>query len=248
MGGGLRIHRDVVTAYATPGNSLEERVTKRGRVAPVCNELLEATRKRMILQINPINPQARHVTRVAEVLRAGGVIVYPTDTVYGLGCDIGSKKALERVRRIKKLNNKRHLSFVFSDLKTIADYAQVSDPAYKILRRYLPGPYTFVLKATRLVPRIVLTKRNEVGIRIPDNKICQALVSEMGNPILSSSVRLPDEQLLDDPVEIERIYKGQVDMVVDGGTLLPEPSSIISLLDDVPQIIREGKGDVSPFT
>jgi|UniRef100_A0A7C4AQL1 tRNA threonylcarbamoyl adenosine modification protein (Sua5/YciO/YrdC/YwlC family) len=201
----------------------------------------------MILEINPLHPQPRLIKRVADVLRSDGVIVYPTDTVYGLGCDINSKKALERVRRIKKIDNKRHLSFVFADLKTIAHYAQVDDNSYRILKRYLPGPYTFVLKATRLVPRIVLTKRNEVGIRIPDNRICQALVQELGNPILSSSVRLPDDQLLDHPREIEALYKGQVDLVVDGGIFLPEPSSIISLLEDVPQVMRVGKGDVSEF-
>jgi tRNA threonylcarbamoyl adenosine modification protein (Sua5/YciO/YrdC/YwlC family) len=201
----------------------------------------------MIFQVNPNHPQPRHIKRIADILRGDGVIVYPTDTVYGLGCDIKSKKALDRVRRIKKMDNKRHLSFVFADLKSIADYAQVSDRNYKILRRYLPGPYTFVLKATRLVPRIVLTKRNEVGIRIPDNRICQALVQEMGNPILSSSVRMPDEQLLDDPKEIDRMYKGQVDLVVDGGVFLPEPSSIVSLLEDAPEVIREGKGDVREF-
>lgn len=201
----------------------------------------------MILQVNPTHPQPRHIKRIADVLRSDGVIIYPTDTVYGLGCDIRSKKALDRVRRIKKMDNKRHLSFVFSDLKTIADYAQVTDRDYKILRRYLPGPYTFVLKATRLVPRIVLTKRNEVGIRIPDNRICQALVQEMGNPILSSSVRMPDDQLLDDPKEIDTKYKGLVDLVIDGGVFLPEPSSIVSLLEDAPEVIREGKGDVSPF-
>jgi tRNA threonylcarbamoyl adenosine modification protein (Sua5/YciO/YrdC/YwlC family) len=201
----------------------------------------------MILQINPIHPQPRYVAKIVEVLRSDGVIVYPTDTVYGLGCDIQSKKALERVRRIKKIDNRRHLSFVFADLKAIAEYAQVNDPTYKILRRYLPGPYTFVLQATRLVPRIVLTKRHEVGIRIPDNRICQALVGELGNPILSSSVRMPDEQLLDDPREIEKLYKGQVDLVVDGGVIMPQPSSIISLLEDVPQILRAGKGDVTPF-
>ncbi len=131
----------------------------------------------MILQINPIHPQPRYVAKIVEILRSDGVIVYPTDTVYGLGCDIQSKKALDRVRRIKKIDNRRHLSFVFADLKAIAEYAQVNDPTYKILRRYLPGPYTFVLQATRLVPRIVLTKRHEVGIRIPDNRICQALVA-----------------------------------------------------------------------
>jgi tRNA threonylcarbamoyl adenosine modification protein (Sua5/YciO/YrdC/YwlC family) len=201
----------------------------------------------MILQINPTHPQPRHVSRVVEILRSDGVIVYPTDTVYGLGCDIHSKKALDKVRRIKKMDNKRHLSFVFADLKAIAEYAQVDDPSYKILRRYLPGPYTFVLRATRLVPRIVLTKRQEVGIRIPDNKICQALLAELGHPILSSSVRLPDDQLLDDPKEIAKIYKGQVDIVIDGGVFMPQPSSIISLLDDTPEVMREGKGDVTPF-
>jgi tRNA threonylcarbamoyl adenosine modification protein (Sua5/YciO/YrdC/YwlC family) len=167
--------------------------------------------------------------------------------VYGLGCDIHSKKALEKVRRIKKTDNKRPLSFVFADLKSIAQYAQVEDSDYKILRKYLPGPYTFVLNATRLVPRIVLTKRNEVGIRIPDNKICQALVTELGNPILSSSVRLPDDQLLWDPKEIDHIYKGQVDLVVDGGDFVPEPSTVISLVDGAPVILREGKGDITPF-
>jgi tRNA threonylcarbamoyl adenosine modification protein (Sua5/YciO/YrdC/YwlC family) len=201
----------------------------------------------MILQINPMYPQPRHISRIAQTLRADGVIIYPTDTVYGLGCDIKSKKALERVRRIKRMDNKRHLSFVFADLKTIAEYAQVTDNAYKILRRYLPGPYTFVLKATRLVPRIVLTKRNEVGIRIPDNRICHALVEELGNPILSSSVRMPDEQLLDDPKDIDTMYKSHVDLVMDGGVFLPEPSSVISLLDDEPEVIRKGKGDVTPF-
>jgi tRNA threonylcarbamoyl adenosine modification protein (Sua5/YciO/YrdC/YwlC family) len=201
----------------------------------------------MILQINPVHPQPRHIARVADILRSDGVIIYPTDTVYGLGCDIRSKKALERVRRINRLDNKRPLSFVFADLKEIAQYAQVSDSNYKILRRYLPGPYTFVLKATRLVPRLVLTKRNEVGIRIPDNRICQALLAEMGNPILSSSVRMPDEQLFDDPKEIDRLYKGMVDLVIDGGVFMPEPSSIIGLLDDAPEVFREGKGDVTPF-
>lgn len=201
----------------------------------------------MILELNAEHPQPRHISRIAEILRKDGVIVYPTDTVYGLGCDIRSKKALDRVRKIKRMDNKTPLSFVFADLKTIAQYAQVTDADYKILRRFLPGPYTFVLNATKLVPRLVLTKRNEVGIRIPDNRISQALVTELGNPILSSSVRLPDEQLLDDPKEIDRLYKGQVDLVVDGGVFMPEPSSVISLVDDVPEVLRAGKGDVSGF-
>ncbi|MEI6133835.1 MAG: L-threonylcarbamoyladenylate synthase [Desulfomonile sp.] len=201
----------------------------------------------MILQINPVNPQSRHISKVVDILKRDGVIAYPTDTVYGLGCDIASRKALERVRRIKKMDNKRHLSFVFSDLKTISLYAQVTDNDYKLLRRYLPGAYTFILKATRLVPRIVLTKKQEVGIRIPDNRICQALLAELGNPILSSSVRLPDDQLLDDPREIERIYRGQIDLVIDGGVFFPQPSTVISLLDGPPMVIREGKGDVTPF-
>jgi tRNA threonylcarbamoyl adenosine modification protein (Sua5/YciO/YrdC/YwlC family) len=201
----------------------------------------------MILQINPVNPQPRHISKVIDILKRDGVIAYPTDTVYGLGCDIASRKALERVRRIKKIDNKRHLSFVFSDLKTISLYAQVTDNDYKLLKRYLPGAYTFILKATRLVPRIVLTKKQEVGIRIPDNRICQALLAELGNPILSSSVRLPDDQLLDDPREIERIYRGQIDLVIDGGIFFPQPSTVISLLDGSPEVIREGKGDVTAF-
>jgi len=201
----------------------------------------------MILQIDPVYPQPRRIRRVADVLRAEGVIVYPTDTVYGLGCDINSRKALDRVRRIKKIDYRRHLLFVFADLKQIADYAQVTDSAYRILRRFLPGPYTFVLKATKLVPRIVLTKRNEVGIRIPDNEVCHALVAELGNPILSSSMRMPDDQLLDDPRQIAAAYKGQIDLVIDGGTFLPEPSSVISLMDDEPHVLRVGKGDVSFF-
>jgi tRNA threonylcarbamoyl adenosine modification protein (Sua5/YciO/YrdC/YwlC family) len=201
----------------------------------------------MIVQVNSVHPQPRHIRKIADVLRSDGLIVYPTDTVYGLGCDIHSKKALERVLRLKKIDNKRHLSFVFSDLKTISHYAQVTDAAYKILRRHLPGPYTFVMKATKLVPRIVLTKRHEVGIRIPDNRICQALLEELDHPILSSSARLPDDQLLYNPSEIDKIYKGQVDLVVDGGVFTPEPSSVISLIDDVPEILRQGKGDVSYF-
>jgi tRNA threonylcarbamoyl adenosine modification protein (Sua5/YciO/YrdC/YwlC family) len=201
----------------------------------------------MILQINDTHPQPRQISKVIQILRSDGVIIYPTDTVYGLGCDIHSKKALDKVRRIKKMDDKRPLSFVFADLKSISQYAQVEDNDYKILRKFLPGPYTFVLKATRLVPRIVLTKRNEVGIRIPDNKVCQALVTELGNPILSSSVRMPDEELLWDPKEIERIYKGQVELVIDAGTFMPEPSSVISLVDEAPVVLREGKGDVTPF-
>ena len=202
----------------------------------------------MILQINPLHPQPRRIARVAEILRADGVIVYPTDTVYGLGCDMNSKKSLSRVRRIKRMDEKRPLTFVFSDLKQISHYAQVTDATYRVLLRFLPGPYTFVLKATRLVPRIVLTKRQEVGIRIPDNRICQALVEALGNPILSSSVRLPDDQLMDDPKEIDRSYKDQVDLVIDGGIFFPEPSSIVSLVDDdQPVVLREGKGDVSSF-
>jgi tRNA threonylcarbamoyl adenosine modification protein (Sua5/YciO/YrdC/YwlC family) len=201
----------------------------------------------MIQQINSMHPQPRHISRIASILKNDGVIIYPTDTVYGLGCDIHSKKALDSVRRIKRMDNKQPLSFVFSDLKLISLYAQVSDSDYKILRRYLPGPYTFILKATRLVPRLVLTKRNEVGIRIPDNKICQSLVAELGNPILSSSIRMPDDQLFDDPREIDKIYKNQVDMIIDGGVFLPEPSSVISLLDGEPLVLREGKGDTSEF-
>jgi tRNA threonylcarbamoyl adenosine modification protein (Sua5/YciO/YrdC/YwlC family) len=201
----------------------------------------------MILTINPKNPQARLIRKVVEVLQGGGVIGYPTDTTYGVGCDLFNPEAIRKIHRLKKMERKKPLSFICSDLKDISNYAYVSNYAYKMMKRLLPGAYTFVLKATKLVPKIALTKQSTVGIRIPDNKICLKLVKELGHPIISTSVYRPDESLYNDPAEIEERFGKQLDLVIDGGVIVAEHSSIIDLTDDFPTVIRKGKGDVSLF-
>ncbi len=201
----------------------------------------------MIIAINPKNPQIRLIRKVVEVLREGGVIGYPTDTIYGVGCDLFNPEAIRKVHRLKKLEAKKPLSFISSDLKDISKYAYVSNFAYKAMKRLLPGPYTFILKATKLVPKIAQTKQNTVGIRIPDNKICLTLVKELGNPIISTSVNRPDQGLYNDPQEIEERFGKQLDLVIDGGVIVAEHSSIVDLTDDAPKVIRKGKGDVILF-
>jgi len=201
----------------------------------------------MIITINPKNPQRRLIRRVVEVLKGGGVIGYPTDTIYGVGCDLFNQDAIRKIHRLKKLEEKKPLSFICSDLKDISRYAYVSNYAYKMMKRLLPGPYTFVLKATKLVPKIAMTKQNTVGIRIPDNKICLTLVKELGHPIINTSVYKPDEGLFNEPAEIEERFGKQLDLVIDGGVIVAEHSSIIDLTGDSPKVIRKGKGDVSLF-
>jgi tRNA threonylcarbamoyl adenosine modification protein (Sua5/YciO/YrdC/YwlC family) len=201
----------------------------------------------MIITINSKNPQRRLTRKVVDVLKEGGVIGYPTDTVYGLGCDLFNPEAIKKIRRLKKTDGNKPLSFICSDLKDISRYAYVSNYAYKTMRRLLPGSYTFILKATKLVPKIALTKQKTVGIRIPDNKICLALVRELGNPIISTSVYKPDEGLYNDPSEIEERFGKQLDLVIDGGVIVGEHSSIIDLSEDTPSVIRKGKGEVSLF-
>jgi tRNA threonylcarbamoyl adenosine modification protein (Sua5/YciO/YrdC/YwlC family) len=201
----------------------------------------------MIITINPKNPQPRLVRRVVEVLKEGGVVGYPTDTIYGIGCDLFNPEAIRRIHRLKKLEGKKLLSFICSDLKDISRYAYVSNYAYKTMKRLLPGAYTFVLKATKLVPKIAMTKQNTVGIRIPDNKICLSLVRELGHPIISTSVYKPDEGLYNDPAGIEERFGKQLDLVVDGGMIVAEHSSMVDLTGDFPKVIRKGKGDVSLF-
>jgi len=201
----------------------------------------------MIITINPENPQRRLIRRVVEVLEGGGVIGYPTDTIYGVGCDLFNPEAIRKIHRLKKLDGKKPLSFICSDLKDISRYAYVSNYAYKMMKRLLPGAYTFVLKATKLVPKIAMTRQNTVGIRIPDNKICLALVRELGHPIISTSVYKPDEGLYNEPAEIEERFGKQLDLVIDGGVIVAEHSSIIDLTGDSPKVIRKGKGDVSLF-
>ena len=202
----------------------------------------------MILTINPKNPQSRLIRNVVEILKGGGAIGYPTDTIYGVGCDLFNQDAIRKIHRLKKIDGKKPLSFICSDLKDISRYAFVSNYAYKMMKRLLPGPYTFILKATKLVPKIAMTKQQTVGIRIPDNKICLAIVRELGNPIISTSVNRPDEGgLYNDPSEIEERFGKQLVLVIDGGVIVAEHSSIVELTDETPKVIRKGKGDVSLF-
>jgi tRNA threonylcarbamoyl adenosine modification protein (Sua5/YciO/YrdC/YwlC family) len=201
----------------------------------------------MIITINPKNPQPRLIRKVVEVLKNGGVIGYPTDTIYGVGCNLFNPEAIRKVHRLKKMDGKKPLSFICSDLKDISRYAYVSNYAYKMMKRLLPGAYTFILKATKLVPKIAMTKQNTVGIRIPDNRICLSLVKELGNPIVSTSVYKPDEGLYNDPNEIEERFEKELDLVIDGGMIVAEHSSIINLIEEFPKVIRKGKGDVSLF-
>lgn len=189
----------------------------------------------------------RLIKKAAEVLRDGGVIIYPTDTVYGLGCDLFNKKGIEKIYEIKKRNKKQPLSFVCADLKHISQYAQVTDYAYRTMKRLLPGPYTFILEASRLVPRIILPKRQTTGIRVPDNNICLALIKELNSPIISTSVKNSSGDDLGNPHEIEKHFGKIVDLIIDGGAINPEPSSVISIVDDNIEVIRIGKGDVSAF-
>ncbi|MEE9913297.1 MAG: threonylcarbamoyl-AMP synthase [Deltaproteobacteria bacterium] len=189
----------------------------------------------------------RLIKKATDVLKDGGVIIYPTDTVYGLGCDLSNKKGIERIYEIKRRNKKRPLSFVCSDLKHISQYALVTDYAYKTMKRCLPGPYTFILEASRLVPKIILPKRPTTGIRVPDNEICLALIRELGQPIISTSVQTQDGEDLGNPAIINEYFGRIVDLIIDGGTIIPEPSSVISLVDDTSEVLRIGKGDVSAF-
>jgi len=201
----------------------------------------------MLLSINSQNPQMRLIKKAADILRQGGIIIYPTDTVYGLGCDLSNKKGIERIYELKKRNRKEPLSFVCSDLKHISQYAEVTDYAYRTMKRLLPGAYTFIMEASRLVPKIILPKRSTTGIRVPDNQICLALIKELGQPIISTSVKNPQGETLGDPSVIKEYFGSIVDLIIDGGIIMPQPSSVISLVDDNIEIIRIGKGDISAF-
>ncbi len=194
-----------------------------------------------MLSVNLENPQQRHINRISQVLDQGGLIAYPTDTFYGIGCDLFNKRGIQLIYRLKNRPLNQPFSFVCDSLKEISRYALVSNYAYKTMKRLLPGPYTFILEGTRLVPRIMLTKRKTVGIRVPDNKISLGIVRTFGRPIISTSAGF------DDPYSIMEAYGSYLDIVIDGGMLNQSPSSVVSLINDKPEIIRKGKGDVSSF-
>ncbi|MBI1921089.1 MAG: threonylcarbamoyl-AMP synthase [Geobacter sp.] len=199
----------------------------------------------MLLEIDPKHPQPRLIAKVADILRNGGLIAYPTDTTYGIGCSIFNKKGVERIYQIKQREKKKPFSFICSDISDVTRYARVSNFAFNILKRHLPGPYTFVLEATRVVPDLLVTKQKTVGIRIPDNPICLAIVKELGHPIVTTSANLTGEEPIGDPLQIERELGKQLDLVVDGALLPAYVSSVVSLIDDVPEVLRKGVGDVS---
>lgn len=198
-------------------------------------------------ELHPVTPQLRFINKAVEVLKSGGVIIYPTDTVYGLGCNIFDKKALERIYDIKHEAGTKLFSFICPDLKDISKYAKVSDYSYRTMKKLLPGPYTFVLPAAREVPKTLWTKRKTVGIRIPDNQIALTLTKELGHPIVSTSVTKRTGELLFDPEEIRSIFNPHVDLMLSSGALEGKPSSIIDLSGDEPEIIREGAGDIAIF-
>ena len=199
------------------------------------------------LSIDPHHLKGRHVDRAVEVLRRDGVIVYPTDTIYGLGCDVTSKAAVERIRRIKGRDANKPMSFVCSDLVQVSRYGHVSNFAHRILKRFLPGPYTFVLTATKETPRVFQSKQKTVGIRIPDHPVPLVLVEQLGSPVVSTSANESDEEVVTNPADLERIFGHRVDLIMECGTLPVLASSVISLVDDTIQILREGQGDLSYF-
>lgn len=199
----------------------------------------------MILHIHPKDPQPRLIKQVVAKLQEGGIIIYPTDTVYGLGCDILQQKAVERICRIKKVEpRKAQLSFVCSDLSHLSDYAKpLSNPVYRLLKEHLPGPYTFILPASKMVPKILQSKKDTIGLRVPDNRIAQAIVQELGRPILSAS--LPGEMVEDytDPEVMFENFQNEVDYVIDGGIGGMIPSTVVDCTGDIPVVTRRGLGE-----
>ncbi len=198
-------------------------------------------------ELHPETPQMRYINKAVNVLKSGGVIIYPTDTIYGIGCDIFNKEALERVYLIKHEAGTKLFSFICPDLKKISKYANVSDYAYRTMKKLLPGPYTFILPAAREVPKKLWSKRKTVGIRIPDHNVALTLAKELGNPIISTSVTKRKGEILFNPEEIRAIFNSQVDLMLATGALEGKPSSIIDLSNGEAKIVREGAGDVSMF-
>jgi tRNA threonylcarbamoyl adenosine modification protein (Sua5/YciO/YrdC/YwlC family) len=197
-------------------------------------------------RIHPGNPQKRLIRQAADILREGGVVVYPTDSCYAIGCRIGDKDALERIRRIRHLDEGHNLTLMCEDLSEIATYAKVNNPVFRLMKAYMPGPYTFLLLATRDVPkRLQHPKRKTIGVRVPDNPVTQAMLIEMHEPILSTSLILPGEDLpLTDPEEINNKLGKQVDLILDGGICGIESTTVVDLAGEQPVIVRQGKGSI----
>ena len=202
------------------------------------------------IRIHPETPQTRLIKQAVDIVCAGGVIVYPTDSSYALGCHIGDKAAMERIRTIRNVDNKHNFTLVCRDLSEIASYAKVDNAAYRLIKSLTPGPYTFILKATHEVPRRLQNpKRKTIGLRVPGHAIAQALLETLGEPLMSSTLMLPDSDLpLNDPEEIFAALKHQVDLVIDGGNCGLEATTVVDLVEGTPQIIRQGKGLLPGYT
>ncbi|MBY0577436.1 MAG: threonylcarbamoyl-AMP synthase [Burkholderiales bacterium] len=199
--------------------------------------------------VHPRNPQQRLIGQAVEIVKAGGVIVYPTDSCYALGCRIGDKGAMERIRSIREIDDKHHLTLVCRDLSSISHYAQVDNRQYRLLKASTPGSYTFILRATREVPkRLQHPKRNTIGIRIPDHPVVQHLLDALGEPLLSSTLMLPDDELpLNDAESIRERLQSRVDLIMDSGACGLEMTTVIDLTEDPPTLLRKGNGSLSPF-
>jgi len=200
----------------------------------------------MLIEINNLSPEYPKIKQAVDILKNGGVIVYPTDTIYGFGCDIFNKNAVDRIYKIKQ-KKATGFSFICPDLNEIAKYALVSDYAYKLLKRLLPGAYTFIFKATKMVPKDLIPNKKTVAIRIPDNRVCLDIVKQLGHPIVTTSVNVTHEPHFSDPLIIDKEFGDNVDLVIDAGILANDPSSVIDLSGDAPVIVRRGKGDVTMF-
>lgn len=199
----------------------------------------------MLLQLDPEQPEPWLLVRAVELIRSGGVVVVPTDTVYGLACLLSARQAVKRIYQLKNLNPKKHLALLVGDLGAIATYARgVTTPYYRMLKRVLPGPYTFIFEATKQTPKSMLHKRKTIGIRMPNNPILLALLDSLDEPLMTTSIRTRDEGFVNDPGDIEQEYRGTVDLVIDGGVLLPHPSTVVDLSGSDPVLLRRGKGDV----
>ncbi len=199
----------------------------------------------MILKIHEANPHLRAIRSAADALRSGGLIVYPTDTLYGLGCDLHNKRALEKLYRIKDMDEKSPLSFISPDLSNVSQYAQVGNRAYRIMNKCLPGPFTFILPAMKEVNRFMLYKRKQIGIRVPASNVCRMLTEELGNPIISTSVPLWGEKVLNTGEAIDEQFGSRIELVLDIGVLVSEPSTIVDLSGDEYMITRQGKGEIT---
>ncbi len=202
-----------------------------------------------VFEIHPDNPQQRLIRDVVEVLQQGGIIVYPTDSAYALGCQIGNKEALARIRTIRKLDKDHNFTLVCRDLSELSTYAKVSNSIFKLLKANTPGAYTFILQATRDVPKMLQhPKRKTIGLRVPQNNIAMALLEELGEPLMSVSLIMPEDDLpLVDPEDICDKLEKQVDLVIDGGSCGLEMTTVVDCIADIPVVVRLGKGDVSPF-